>query len=387
MPSAPALREHADVARRRHSRGEGRVEAGVRRGVDHAEAVRADQAHPCRPADLDELVLGVGRRRRPPPRSRRSAPPASAPPGRRRPAPPPAPPPSGRRPTARSTPSGRSCPARGSRESLHLGGRWLTTYSAPGVSAVAQVVEHLAADGARAPRRADDRHRRRGEHAPHHRRRRGALAVLEGGRRRGRGDDGKRTKWVPRSLRNSTGKPTRPEHVDHPVVPRHHLGVEQIDAGGVGVLGEVGEQQGPESPALEVVGDGERDLRHPPAGLADVLGVTHDAPGDPAEHHQGVVAGAPAERHVARRRPGSTEPKKRWRRAPGDRPSRNAVNAPRSSGRTGGRGPVEPSRSSTSTISRRRPAFPIRSTCITPRDGRGGVEGTLGAPHSPVSSE
>ncbi len=56
------------------------------------------------------------------------------------------------------------------------------------------------------------------------------------------------------------------EHVEHAAVVRHDLRVEQLHAGGVRVLGEVGQQERAEAPALERVGHREGHLGDPPGG-------------------------------------------------------------------------------------------------------------------------
>ena len=56
-PEAAALREEADAPGRRRERDERRVEPHLGRGVEHAEAVGADQPHAVRAADLDQLAL------------------------------------------------------------------------------------------------------------------------------------------------------------------------------------------------------------------------------------------------------------------------------------------------------------------------------------------
>ena len=68
----------------------------------------------------------------------------------------------------------------------------------------------------------------------------------------------------------------------------------------MGVLGEVGEEQRPEAPALERVGHGEGHLGHGAAWVAHVLGVPDDPLGSPGKGDQAVVVGAAARRHRAR---------------------------------------------------------------------------------------
>ena len=78
----------------------------------------------------------------------------------------------------------------------------------------------------------------------------------------GESEEGNCTMRAPRSARSSTGNPL-PRNIS---IMRRLSAITSASSsstpGGVGVLGEVGQQQGPEAAPLEGVGDGEGHLGH-----------------------------------------------------------------------------------------------------------------------------
>ncbi len=101
-----------------------------------------------------------------------------------------------------------------------------------------------------------------------------------------------------------------PEHVDHPVVVRQHLGGERGDVVHLGDAGEMGEQDRRDPVPLPRVGDEERDLGPVIAG-ADVGGVGDDRLA--ADRHERepvrvVDVDGPLRHPVERRGPEEAEP-------------------------------------------------------------------------------
>ena len=168
MPSAAALGEHAHGPRRRHARREGGVEPGARGRVQHAEAVRADEPHPGRPADLDDGVLALqawsaelGEPRaedgqRPHPALAAGA--NDLDDGRR-----------GNGDDGEVHRLRQVGDASQRREALHVLRRAVHDVEPAGVAALAQVVEHLPADRPAGARRAHHCHRGRDQQPPRHR--------------------------------------------------------------------------------------------------------------------------------------------------------------------------------------------------------------------------
>ncbi len=162
----PVQQRGGHGARLRHQRhpaldGSVRQEAGVQPGpgVDHAQAVRADEPHPGRTADLQQLRLrvappGLGEPRRQDYEPGHARVRAVAGHGRHVPG--------GHRHDGQIHPAGHLVVAG---QAGHLGGLGVDRMDRPGEAPVDQVAQHLVPDGACVAGGADDRHRARGEHA------------------------------------------------------------------------------------------------------------------------------------------------------------------------------------------------------------------------------
>ena len=126
---------------------------------------------------------------------------------------------------------------------------------------VQQVVEEPSADRRSVARRPDHRDGRGLEDRTDGVRRRDPLPILVRGERLG----GERRRELdvhgPRRRAQMNGEAAAPEDVDHPVVLREHVCMERRDAGIVGGVGQMRDQDRAEATPLQGVGDADADLR------------------------------------------------------------------------------------------------------------------------------
>jgi hypothetical protein len=131
----------------------------------------------------------------------------------------------------------------------------------PGEARRDEVAHDGAADGPQPPRGADDGDRRGREHVPDGRHRGEAVALLEAGAR-GRAQLRRQLDYERLGLGVHLGREARiAQHAQHPVVAGMHQRGQRRDAGRLGELSQVRQQDRGDPLALPVVGHGEGELR------------------------------------------------------------------------------------------------------------------------------